>query len=348
MEYIGLDVHKQYTVACCLNSDSGEATHYTLNNTRAEFERLFNNPGEQKAVLEASGSSYTIYDMIEDLVDDIEMANPSQVKAIANAAVKTDKIDSFTLARLLSADLIPRCHVRPKPNRDAIYQLRHRLFLVRIRTRVKNRIPALIERQVEKIRMSRPQRSDQFGKMGRRWLDQLQLPEPDAKILRSMLQLLNSLDELITASEGWIKELFRSDRVAQRLATIPGIGAFLSVMIRFEIDDIKRFRDLSKLMCYAGLAPTTFSSGGKSRHGRQIKSCNHWLRWGLVEAVWPAITADIRLRNLYTKMKTRKHWNIATSVVAKKILTFIYKVWTEERNYLPVPPLDGVAKVGQP
>jgi transposase len=348
MEYIGLDVHKQYTVACAVDRESGQVRHFKLNNTRAEFERLFNRPGQQKAVLEASGSSYMVYDLIEDLLAEVQIANPSQVKAIANAAVKTDKIDSQTLAHLLSADLIPRCHVRNCSNREAIYQLRQRMYLVRVRSSVKNRIHALCDRQSEPIRLDRPKRKDLFGKTGRQWLDCVKLPEPDAKMLSSLLKLLSALDDLIKESDGWIKELFQADPVARRLATIPGIGKFLAVLIRYEIDDIHRFGSVSKLLSYAGLVPSTSSSGGKTWHGKQIKSCNHWLRWGLTEAVWPAITADRWLRRIYDHKKRHKHTNIAKSVVAKKLLMLVHKVWTEDRNYLLVQPFPAIATFRQP
>ncbi|MFH0765002.1 MAG: transposase [Calditrichota bacterium] len=163
-----------------------------------------------------------------------------------------------------------------------------------------------------------------------------------------LLKLLSDLDELISESDGLIRDLYRADPVVQRLASIPGIGKFLSVLIRFEIDDIERFKDQSNLLAYAGLVPTTSSSGGKTRHGKLIKSSNHWLRWGLFEAVWPAITADHWLRSIYDRNKKRKHTNIAKSVVAKKLLTLVYKVWKEERNYLPVQPLRALPSVGQP
>ncbi|MFH0765003.1 MAG: transposase [Calditrichota bacterium] len=133
--------------------------------------------------MEASGSSDMVYDLIEDLLSEVQIANPSQVKAIANAAVKTDKIDSQTLAHLLSADLIPRCHVRDRPNREAIYQLRQRMSLVRLRSSVKNRIHALIARQAEAIRLNSPSSSDLFGKAGRKWLEQLELPAAEAPML---------------------------------------------------------------------------------------------------------------------------------------------------------------------
>lgn len=56
--------------------------------------------------------------------------------------------------------------------------------------------------------------------------------------------------------------------------TIPGIGEFFARLIEAEIDDISRFRTLKKLAAYAGLVPSTYSSGGKTYHGRTVKQGN--------------------------------------------------------------------------
>ena len=94
MQYIGLGVHKQYSVACKLDDGTGEIEHHRLRNSRTEYEALFPDSNSSKMVFEACLSSYMVYDTIEDLVSDIQMANPSQLKAIAWTAVKTDKVKS--------------------------------------------------------------------------------------------------------------------------------------------------------------------------------------------------------------------------------------------------------------
>jgi len=58
------------------------------------------------------------------------------------------------------------------------------------------------------------------------------------------------------------------NRDAQLLTTIPGIGITLGMLISTEIDGIERFRSSSKLCSYADLVPSTYSSGGKTFHGK--------------------------------------------------------------------------------
>jgi len=82
-------------------------------------------------------------------VDEVKLAHPLKVKAIAEARIKTDSIDSETLAYLLRADLIPEAYLRDKSNLERQKILRMRSFYVKLRTQVKNRVHALIDGQGE-------------------------------------------------------------------------------------------------------------------------------------------------------------------------------------------------------
>ncbi len=189
MEYMGLDVHKQYSVACVFDESTGETKRYKLDNSRAEFQKLFSLHPETRVVMEAGRSSYTVYDTIEDLVSDIRMANPLQVKAIAWAVVKTDKVDAETLTKLLRADVVPQSYIRDEENRETLYLLRQRMFFVKVRTMVKNRIHGIIDRQPEEIRFSKPQVSDLFGKKGKQWLRNLKLSPLASRTLNEKLEM---------------------------------------------------------------------------------------------------------------------------------------------------------------
>jgi len=122
---------------------------------------------------------------------------------------------------------------------------------------------------------------------------------------------------------------------ARLIRTVPGFGKFLSVLVATEIADIKRFTKVGSLHCYAGLVPSTYSSGQRSYQGRIIKEGNQWLRWAVVEAVWPAIRADFDLRLYYEKLKKRKKSNVAKVATARRLLSIIYQLLKENRPYLP-------------
>ncbi len=61
--------------------------------------------------MEASRNWTVMYDWLDELCDDVVLAHPLKVKAIADAKIKTDKIDATILAPLQRADLIPEAYV---------------------------------------------------------------------------------------------------------------------------------------------------------------------------------------------------------------------------------------------
>jgi transposase len=84
-----------------------------------------------------------MYDWLDwiEKVSTVELAHPYRVRAIAAAQVKTDSIDAHTLAQLLRVNLIPRAYVPGGETRRLREVVRERVFLMRVRTMVKNQYP---------------------------------------------------------------------------------------------------------------------------------------------------------------------------------------------------------------
>jgi len=125
----------------------------------------------------------------------------------------------------------------------------------------------------------------------------------------------------------------KKNKRVKRLLTIPGIGRTIALLMVSEIDDIKRFRSDKKLHAYAGLIPSTHSSGGRTFQGRLIKTGNKYIRWAMIEAVWPAIQSDMGLNNYFQRYSCRKGVNRAKVCTARRLLTIVYKVLKEKREY---------------
>ncbi len=75
----------------------------------------------------------------------------------------------------------------------------------------------------------------------------------------------------------------------QHMRSLPGMGPILAAVVVTEIDGIERFPSAQKLCGYAGLCPSTSSSGGKTFQGKLLPHFNKWLRGAFVEAAWVAI-----------------------------------------------------------
>src|SRR5438874_10571354 len=152
-----------------------------------------------------------------------------------------------------------RCARKNLPFRQAqgpepVEGLRQRLYWVRLRTRLCNRIHALLDRQQT---LELPQCSDLFGARGRGHLRRLQLPEPEGTLLAQDLALLDLLSEQIKAQEKLIGADNAQDENTRLLLSVPGLGPILAAVIASEIDDPRRFADAEHLCAYAGLVPST-------------------------------------------------------------------------------------------
>ncbi len=330
---IGVDYHKKFSYLV-VKEEKGKVLRsgQVTNSKKAVTDFLAPFKDDSVAVLESCRNWCVMHDWLEDIVDDVILANPFKVKAIAEARIKTDKIDATVLADLLRADLIPQAYIAKRPVRDMRNLLRERIFFVRLRTMTKNRITTIFDRYPEEVRKEKA-KTDLFGKKGRIQLENIQLRDPDRAIIDRELNFIDILNVFIKETEEIIAENYKESKNAMYLKSIPGIGQFFSMLIDAEIGDINRFRNEKKFAAYIGVVPSTYSSGGNTFHGKIIKSGNTLLRWAFVEAVIPAITHDEYLRFEYDQLRKRMNYNKAKTAMARKLSSIAYRCLKEQRNY---------------
>ncbi len=332
-KYIGIDYHKKYSQMVVMNQEGKIEDRVRVVSEKTEIQRYINGiEGEKEAVLEATRSWGKMYDILEEVTDRTYLAHPQKVKAIASAKIKTDDISAEVLAHLLRTDLLPTAYIPSKETRDKKNVLRQRLFFVRIQTMLKNRIHDLLDRN------HIPQEelgafSDLFGKQGMKYLLSLNLNPQDNSLLKQDLEFLEEVQGKIKASDGLVEEIAIADERIPWVKSIPGIGKFFSVLIVQEIDDINRFNAPKKLWSYAGIIPSTYSSGGKTYHGKITKLGNKHLRWAMIEAANRAISCNEDLKIYHHQVKKRKGSNAAKLAVARKLLEYVWFVLKEKRYF---------------
>lgn len=261
------------------------------------------------------------------------LAHPLKTRIIGEAKIKTDKIDSKVLAYMLKADMLPAAYVPSRDTMENKMLLRARISLVRIRTQVKNKIHAIVDRNRDSYH-GLANIADIFGKTGIKILRDTTICPTDHKILIGYLDLMNEIDKKIKDIESQIDKRSIKDRDIELLKTIPGIGTFTAFLVKSEIDDISRFSSKEKLSSYAGLIPSTHSSGERLHHGRIVKQGNKFLRWALTEAAQTSIRCSEYFRYHYSKIRFRKNANSATIAIARRILEVIYVMLKENREYI--------------
>lgn len=106
--YIGVSYHKKYSIATKMDGRGKILEQVKLKNDTQTLVRFAESlPEGSKIALEATGSWYYFYEVLEDKCPEIYLPHPLKTRVIAEARIKTDKIDSTILAHLLRADLLP-------------------------------------------------------------------------------------------------------------------------------------------------------------------------------------------------------------------------------------------------
>jgi transposase len=334
----GFDVHREFTQIAMLEGD--RLTHLGRIPTTPEALRAFAQTldPEDHVVLEATTNTYAIVQVLQQHVGRVVVSNPLQTRAIADAKIKTDKVDAEVLVRLLSSGWLPEVWVPDAETQALRQQVAHRTGLVRHHTRLKNRVHSVLIRNL----VPHCPRSDLFGRGGRQWLMQQalpQLPRHEQAIVTATLRELDAVNEELTELERTLAAVALAQPAVRRLMTIPGIDAVTALAILAAIGDVRRFRAPSKLVAYLGLDPRIRQSGsGPVRYGRISKRGQGHARAALVEAAWAAVKVPGPLRAFYQRLRNRRGGQIAVVATARKLVVVAWHLLTRDQDYAFVRP----------
>lgn len=278
---------------------------------------------------------YFYADLMQKSGIDVHLANPLRVKAIASARIKTDTIDAGVLCDLLRANLLPEAYFASLDVRFWKEMVRFRASLIHLRTQVKNKIHSILFKNA-----LRHPFTNLFGVAGRKWLSSLALDSHFTFNLERYLSLHDALTNLIAEADIKIKETVTDHPQALLLTSIPGISYISALTIMAEIGTIDRFPSAKKLMGYAGLVPSTYASGGITRHGRITKTGSRWLRWTMIEIAQRQLLCKKRpgFGWYYVRIKTRKGSGAAAVATARKLLAVVWRILKDQRPFEIIPP----------
>jgi transposase len=171
-------------------------------------------------------------------------------------------------------------------------------------------------------------------------MDKAQLPKHSAKVLKLWSELLEKAQEIEDELQAAIEEEAANDPECAILRTIPGVGAFTSLLVRAEVGDIARFAKAKNLVSYIGLAPRVFQSGESCHYGGLGNWGNRWLRYalGLLAQRVAASKKESCLRRTYWRVSFKRHRNEAKIAVARKAARIIHGMlstgeeWNESKH----------------
>jgi len=216
--------------------------------------------------------------------------------------------------------------------------VRDRKELVTKQTRIKNQIKSKLSFFGFSIPEHFASPGSHWSARFIKWLESLQFRTNSGRnSLESLIRQLKFYRSEILNLTQQIRDLSKSERYNEQskiLLSCPGIGVCSAMTLLTEIECIRRFKSMNKLLSFIGLVPTERSSGEKYRKGQLIKRMNIQLRNVIIEASWVAIRADPGLAEFYNSCCSRMKKQKAIIKVGKKLLSKIFYIWNNEELYI--------------
>ncbi|MEW6146339.1 MAG: IS110 family transposase, partial [Thermodesulfobacteriota bacterium] len=290
--------------------------------------------------MEATTNSNAVARLLRHSGARVIISNPLKTRVIAQAKVKTDKVDARVLAELARADYLPTVWL-PDADTEALRELMSdRRSVVARRTELKNRLQAILASN-----LIADNHTDLFGVRGRAYLARLcagkeaGLTPLDRVRVQATLAELDGLAVSIKAVEGIIAAMvmerphWRAN--LDRLLTIPGVSLVVGAGLLAAIGDISRFPAAKHLASYFGLVPSTYQSGdSQARHGRITKQGRAEARWLAIEAAEHLRRGPGPLRLLYQRVCAKRGHNVAVVAVARKLAELVWHLLSKQEDYL--------------
>lgn len=344
MRFVGLDVHKREVEAAIVSAEGRLLQRQRFAAVREEIERFATRTlrPDDRVALEATTNTWGVFDLIAPHVAEVVVSNPLRTKAIAEAKIKTDKVDAEVLAHLLRTDFLPRVW-RPDPDTQLARRLTsRRASLSSDRTTLKNRIHSVLHQRLIPVPFK-----DLFSVKGRAWLAEIAIDDHgrdaidgDLRLLDAAQMEIDSIDQKI-ADRAWL-----DDRV-KLLMTMPGVDTVVAQALVAAIGDINRFKDGDHAASYLGIVPSTRQSGDHCYHGPITKRGNGHARWLIVQAAQHLGNHPGPLGVFLRKLTRKKNRNVAVVATARKLVVIAWHMLKKNEPYRYAPPRSTEAKLSR-
>jgi transposase len=342
MRIIGLDIHRAFAEAVAW--EDGKLRRLGRVDMRRDrlnaFAAMLSK--EDVVVVEATGNAAAVASVIGPHVQRVVIANPTQVRIIAHAKIKTDTIDAGVLAQLYASGFLPEVWIADEVTQALRRQVTRRNQIVRQRSRLKNIIQSILHSHL----IPSCPHQDLCGAKGRAWLGEQVLPDDERLAVERHLREFDRLGDDLKVVERDLARSALADESVTRLMTIPGVDMIVALAIAAAVGDASRFSSPQKLVSYLGLNPSVRQSGpGPAYHGRITKRGRGHARGMLVEAAWAAARAPGPLRAFFLRIRARRGQHVAAVATARKLAVVIWHLLHKGESYVWARPALHARKV---
>ncbi len=280
--YCGIDLHARSMYVCILDNEGNTVVHQNIKTSRSSFLAVIQPYQEDLAVaVECIFTWYWIADLCRQQGIAFVLGHALYMRAIHGGKAKNDKIDSQKIALLLKGGLIPQAYAYPAERRATRDLLRRRMHLARERAD----LIAHIQNTVSQYNL--PPLGCRIGKKSERQEVVEHFPDPVVRQMVALdLTLIEHYDEQLRVLEQDLAMKAKAhDAYAYHLVrSVRGIGRILTLVILYEIEDIRRFPTVQQFASYARLIKCSKESAGKTYGYSGKKIGNAYLKWAFSEA----------------------------------------------------------------
>jgi transposase len=336
MMIIGCDLHTRYQQIAMLDRETGELVERRLEHESGEARAFYAAlAGAVRVGIEATGHTHWFEAMLAELGHELWMGDAAKIRAAVVRKQKTDARDAAHLLELMCSGRFPKIWRPSLAERDLRQLVWHRQKLVWMRGAVKNQMHALAmgEGVCRKKKL--------FTAKGRKELEGLELGPWASYRRQELLRIFDELQTSVARLDQAVEQAAKSQALAVRLMTHPGVGPVTSLAFVLIIGPVERFPGSRQVVSYLGLNPQEHSSGGKQRLGSISKQGNPMMRSLLVEAGHTAARFDPQLRRVYQRLKFRRGASVAKVAVARKLAVRMYWMLRSTADYAQLVRMQG-------
>ncbi len=320
--YCGVDLHARNLYVCIIDQKGEIVKHKNIDATPEAFLNIIKGCRKDVVVaVECMFAWYWLSDLCRKEKIPFVLGHALYMKAIHGGKAKNDRIDAHKIAALLRGGMIPMAYVYPPDMRATRDLLRRRNHLMRKRAD----LLAHIQNTNHQYNLPRFKKNICY-RGNREGIAEQFSDECVQKSIEINMALIDKYDYLLRKVEHYICKKARVQDMDSfvRLQSVPGIGQTLSMIILYEIHDIKRFPRVQDFVSYSRLVKPAKESAGKRYGHSGAKIGNAHLKWAFSETAVLMLRESADIKKYKAKLQ-RKHGKAkALTILAHKIGRAVY------------------------
>ena len=332
MEHIAIDLGGKESQICVRDTHSNIVLEKRWP-TRELSEFLKGRP-RARVVLETCAESFAVADHALAAGHEVCVVPAMLVRSlgVGSRRIKTDRRDAQILSEVSCRIQLPSVHIRSAEGRALQSQCAMREGLVQARTQLINTVRGWLRQQLIRVRSGM---TETFAERVQEAFAAAQRELPS--FVATQLQAIAALSENVRAATQALEKWAKSNGIASRLMSVPGVGPQTAAQFVASIDNVERYKDAHALESFLGLTPSEHSSSERQSRGGITKAGPRRMRWLLMECAWCLMYRYPKdpMAQWAHGIAERRGKCIAVTALARKLAGVLYALWRDGTMYHP-------------